>query len=173
MGLKYSRSQGWKTRAPTLNPKAGEPRTAWDFHPGTISPFHPVRSRFREPAAWSPGRTPPREDPGPAPDPGRAPDTTWGPSSDRCPVAKSENLCFWPSLLKRFREPAERLGFGWRSQRRPSREKKKRKKSEKKKSPWQFSPRSTAAFPQQLTGQMVRKQLRKTKPPAVPQGQPG
>lgn len=48
-----------------------------------------------------------------------------------------------------------------------------KKKEKSAKWPWQFSLRSTAAFPQQLTGQMVRKQLRRTKPPAVPQGQPG
>ena len=103
------------------------------------------------------------------------------------PLAGREvrNLCSWPSLLKRFREPAERLGLGCRSHRRSLQKKKKkekkrkerkgRKKKEKKrkKSPWQFSLRSTAAFPQQLTGQMVRKQLRRTKPPAVPHGQPG
>lgn len=60
---------------------------------------------------------------------------------------------------------AETLGLVWRSPRG-------KRKEKSAKSPWQFSLRSTAAFPQQLTGQMVRKQLRRTKPRAVPQGQP-
>lgn len=64
----------------------------------------------------SPGRTPRREDPGAAPDRGlRVP---------RGAGFRPWNLSSWPSLLKRFREMAERLdGSAWRSKRRPSRKK--------------------------------------------------
>lgn len=67
-----------------------------------------------------------------------------------------------PSFLKRFRD------ISWKSKRRPSQ----KKKEKSAKWLWQFSLGSTAASLQQLTGQMVRKQLRRTKTPAVPQGQP-